>query len=69
MKRIGKYINETILIKSLNYGKVNKTNDVIDCRVKNKIKNRKSKRIHNTNDVIDHRDTKHYLLNRFKYVR
>ena len=37
----------------LHFGKVHKTNDVIDCRVKNKIKNHMSKRIHNTNDVID----------------
>ena len=34
-----------------------KTNDVIDCRVKNKIKNQMSKRIHNSNDVIVNRHT------------
>ena len=34
-----------------------KTNDVIDCRVKNKIKNQMSKRIHDSNDVIVNRDT------------
>ena len=47
--------NETKL-KILRFGKVHKTNDVIDCRVKNKIKNNMSKRIHNTNDVINNWD-------------
>ena len=38
-----KYLKNETKLKNFH-----KTNDVIDCRVKNKIKNNMSKRIHNT---------------------
>ena len=44
--------NETKL-KILRFGKVHKTNDVIDSRVKNKIKSVLFGKVHKTNDVID----------------
>ena len=52
MTHRGKYF-----LKETKFKIYHKTNDVIDCRVKNKIKNQMSKRIHDSNDVIVNRDT------------